>query len=53
MYVPTVPKIRHKVGTQSDTHTFLGNFGIMHFMYVYSKKKNKIYNTKYLFVYFM
>ena len=42
MYVPTVPKIRHKVGTQKRAHTFLDNFGIMHFMYVYSKRKTNI-----------
>ena len=35
MYMPTVPKIRHKVGTQKRAHTFFGYFCIMHLMYVY------------------
>ena len=26
MYVPTVPKIRYKVGTQKGPHTFFGQF---------------------------
>ena len=26
MYVPTVPKIRYKVGTQKGAHTFFGQF---------------------------
>ena len=34
MYVPTVPKIRYKVGTQKWAHTFLDSLCIMHLMYV-------------------
>ena len=47
MYVPNVPKIRHKVGTQSDTHTFFSYFCIMHLMYVNSEIKFLLNNVQF------